>query len=230
MIDFIPAETLKRKYRVLGHFYSLKIGGDEFPCRSELEIHSVDRVTGLIPELVMVLMNPGSSRPKSDEYMPKVATPDEVVAGDFEREFAPAVPDPTQYQIMRLMELVGIRRVRVFNLCDLRNGNASGLKITLLDAKRADPSESFTIFHPSRLGELVERCRKHSAMPPFSAWGENAVLEDYAERALKAFPLHLGLARPTPWFCHPSPMLKTKKLEWLELAAERIERYREARE
>lgn len=71
MVEFIPAKELIRNFNVFGHFYLIHIAPKKVvQCRGVLEI--VDsacrpRTTAALssrkPDAVVIMMNPGSSRP-----------------------------------------------------------------------------------------------------------------------------------------------------------------------
>ncbi len=89
MSEFIYAAELKKTFRCSGHFYRLNIeGSDPLLCRSMLEITSLPReavgvgtnpddlfssnhtsegVVQSLPNAVVIMMNPGSSRPTYSE-------------------------------------------------------------------------------------------------------------------------------------------------------------------
>ena len=79
-MEFIYADKLKEMFDVFGHFYDLKIGKQIINCRSILEIVSKDleyKKKGL-PDTVVIMMNPGSSRPLDKAYSPKLFSVDEI--------------------------------------------------------------------------------------------------------------------------------------------------------
>ncbi|MBF0183341.1 MAG: hypothetical protein HQM06_02980, partial [Magnetococcales bacterium] len=102
----LRADDLKKLYAVYGDFYQLVVAGHLFPCRVVLELILHQRVPLLPnrlvdqqPDLWVVMMNPGSSKPIDAGYMPRVigeegpgASPERVLTR----------PDNTQYQIMRI--------------------------------------------------------------------------------------------------------------------------------
>jgi hypothetical protein len=71
MQRFIPADELKRSYGVFGHFYSVELASRQVvDCRSVLELVAKPRIpkdhselSALSPDAVLIMMNPGSSRP-----------------------------------------------------------------------------------------------------------------------------------------------------------------------
>jgi hypothetical protein len=124
MVRFIPAEELKNKYDVFGHFYSVEVAPKKVvECRSVLEIveqaETPDETSVLSnrkPDAVFIMMNPGSSRP--------LVVVDNCIHAEAIHELpislVPAKPDTTQYQVMRVMHYCEWRHVRVLNLSDLR--------------------------------------------------------------------------------------------------------------
>ena len=124
MVRFIPAEELKNRYDVFGHFYSVEFSRNKFvECRSVLEIveqaQTPDKMSVLAkrkPDAVFIMMNPGSSRPLVD-VKNRIAA-DEL--HELPISLVPTKPDTTQYQVMRLMHHCEWRHVRVLNLSDLR--------------------------------------------------------------------------------------------------------------
>ena len=75
----LKAESLKKEFAVFGHFYDRKFNNLVIPCREILEIISLESVPydfQALPqtqaELIVVMMNPGSSKPASKSYTPMV--------------------------------------------------------------------------------------------------------------------------------------------------------------
>ena len=68
MQRFIPADELKQRYGVFGHFYSVELASREIvECRSVLELVANSRIpkdhselSALSPDAVFIMMNPGS--------------------------------------------------------------------------------------------------------------------------------------------------------------------------
>ena len=85
------ARSLLARFAVYGHFYERKAGGALWQLRDRLEIfeHALpwERVRDGNADMVAVMMNPGASRPLAE------ADAD---------GWCPALPDRTQYQLMRL--------------------------------------------------------------------------------------------------------------------------------
>src|SRR5436309_3436598 len=124
MVKFIPAQELKNKFDVFGHFYSVQVAPKKVvECRSVLEIvqseHAPQTMAALSirkPDAIFIMMNPGSSRPLTevDNHIHAKAIHDLSIS------MVPTKPDTTQYQVMRVMYFCEWRHVRVLNLSDFR--------------------------------------------------------------------------------------------------------------
>ena len=167
------ARSLLARFAVYGHFYEREAGGALWQLRDRLEIfeHALpwEHVRDGNADMVAVMMNPGASRPLAD--------PD--VHG-----WCPAVPDRTQYQLMRLTLAAAalgaprIRHIRVINLSDLRTPKSAQLFATLPHAPGWH-----SIFDPSRRDEL-QRALGAAATPVLRAWGMAPQLRPLAGQAL----------------------------------------------
>lgn len=221
-MDFIYANELNQKFSVYGHFYDLEISGSIFKCRSVLEIlsKSANIEPSATPCAVVVMMNPGSSRPVDADYVPKRHSVCEVTSGDWEKHLVPTRPDNAQYQIMRLMLLKGWKHVRVLNLSDLRNGNSGKFSLNFAEASELDSSSPHSLTHVRRLQEL--ECCCADAPIVIAAWGTTDVLREAAESFLSKMQVR-GLSLDYPWYRYPSPYRKDQKIEWLRDALEELE-------
>jgi hypothetical protein len=123
------------------------------------------------------------------------------------------------------MLTLGIRYVRVFNLCDLRNPDSQTLKSDHVRAKQFDSKSIFSITFPNRIKEVEKSIQESKIKLPMLGWGENRCLKKYANEALLLFPKHFGVARKTPWFGHPSPRRKDQKLRWLDSLYDQITKH-----
>ncbi len=117
----LKAEVLKKEFSVFGYFYDRKFNNDVIPCREILEIIALDNVPPdfqMLPhaqaDLIVVMMNPGSSKPVSKSYSPMVISrPSDITK---KRYIVEAKPDNAQYQIMRFMLINGWSHARILNL------------------------------------------------------------------------------------------------------------------
>ena len=93
------AAQLLAQWAVYGHYYSARIGpGPDAPMedlRDRLEIAphdwSLEEVDAREPDLLVIMMNPGASKPLQALW-----------DGDHPACLVPAQPDRSHYQIMRL--------------------------------------------------------------------------------------------------------------------------------
>ncbi len=207
------AAQLLARFAVHGRYYEAELDGRRFALRSHLEI--VER--GLdaaacrqrAADLVAVMMNPGGSRP--------------LQAPDADG-WAPALPDRTQYQLMRLALRVqtggwALRHIRVVNLSDLRMPRSADLFATL--ATLAD--ERHSILAAPRAAELA-RALGPADVPVLRAWGMARELAPWAWRAIAATDCHpvLGLTDKEPYYRHPLPQRADLQLAWLDAMARQV--------
>ncbi len=229
-MSFVYAEKLKREYQVLGHFYDLKIGDRIFNCRSLLEIISLRKRYNLnsLPDSVVVMMNPGSSRPLDNKYEPKKHSVDEILSGSLKKEIIPTRPDNAQYQIMRVMKVNGWEHVRVLNLSDLRNGNSGDFSQEFQLAGSIDSEHPHCITHPSREFELKELLTRDG--PLIAAWGSVEILRKSAKALLNRNGGVVGIKASggSPWYRYASPYMKKQKLTWLSEINEEIQKHNKA--
>jgi len=212
-MKFILAGELKKKYNVYGHFYNLKLSSSTLKCRSILEIKQKEKPSET-PDIIVIMMNPGSSIPLDKNYKPKTYTR-EAYFKLKKKELIPARPDNAQYQIMRLMEANNWNFVRILNLSDLRNGNSGKFKTEFRNAARYDKTNPHCLTHIKRKKELT-RCTKSKHNKIIAAWGDLSELSESAESILKMRRNIIGLRKGnTSSFRYASPYLKTQKIEWL---------------
>lgn len=194
---------MNTRYQVKGLFYE----ADGYQCRKYLDITRADAQPD-VPELMLVLMNPGSSSPVNGVNHNTMATT--------------AVPDDTQKQIIRVMDAVGIRSARILNLSDLRMPKSSDFYNFL----RSKASKSFphSIFHPARRPELERYFVKN--IPVVYGWGVHQVLVPLAKQAISAMNIEapLGLLKPATEhsYYHPLPRLQTQKDAWVEAMIKQV--------
>lgn len=209
----VKAQELKRYFSVYGYFYNRIIGGKEYQFRELLDIVLVNaRVTS--PDLIVVMMNPGSSRPADPSYRPLTL---EYFDIHQYRELIPTIPDNAQYQIMRYMLICRYQNARVVNLSDLREAKSGVFEQiwpTLDDEHSLFSYSRFEFSWP--LFEGVDDV--------LLAWGLNKRNGDLAKQALKRLkPLDknlIGLKKGDYGYSYPSPLLQAKKEEWLSAMQE----------
>ncbi len=173
--SFIAAKELKQEYGVFGHFYSVELASREVvECRSVLEIiHHEDTpsdhsaLSGLRPDAVFIMMNPGSSKPL-------VEVNNRIRARAIHKlpiSLVPTKPDTTQYQVMRLMHFRDWRHVRVLNLSDLRSPKSAEFIKMFQRLEDESNFESHSVFSDVRTDELSHKLPKNGKAPLVLAWG-----------------------------------------------------------
>lgn len=212
-MNFLYAKELKEKYQVFGHFYDLTICDATLNCRNILEIRK-NETSEEIADVVVIMMNPGSSSPLDKNYQPENYSFDNFLKlKNF--TLIPTNPDNAQYQIMRLMELNNWNFVRILNLSDLRNGNSSNFKKEFKKALYVDTSSPHCITHPKRKQEL-KNALLSKTNKLIAAWGEVKELENSAKEILSLNIEIIGIPRENPiYFQYASPYYKEPKIKWL---------------
>ena len=232
MVQFIPAEKLKSRYDVFGHFYSVEVAPNKVvDCRSVLEIvekaHAPEDTSVLSnqkPDAIFIMMNPGSSRPlvEVNNHIHADAIHELPVS------LVPTKPDTTQYQVMRLMHFCEWRHVRVLNLSDLRCSKS--VEFFKLFQRLEDEAsfDSHSIFSARRQGELRLKLTKYNDIPVIRAWGVSAKLDPLIERCTSKLTKHntvRGLMKDgtTNKYLHPLPSLQSQQLQWVNRMVEQCQ-------
>lgn len=188
---------LSGKFEVTGLFYET----NGLKLRKFLDI----KLTGTKeskPQLMVVMMNPGSSYPLDgieNNTVPTIAK-----------------PDNTQSQIMKVMEGAAIEYARVLNLSDLRTPDSN----TLYKFLKSEESQlvDHSVFSPTRRPELNQLFVRN--VPVIFGWGVNKVLIPLAKQAITTLSIEqpLGLKKPNKEFSyyHPLPQVYVKQVEWVQ--------------
>lgn len=200
------AAALLQRFSVHGCFYRRSLSGVTRELRSHMEIFEASLawpdVVDAGPDLVAVMMNPGASRPT------------EPLSAD---GWARAVPDRTQYQLMKLAlyaqsKGLPIRHIRVINLSDLRTPKSSELFAIL----QTLTDDCHSMFSPRRRSEL-DRALGGPRVPVLRAWGLAAPLADLARLCVSATSNRrvLGLTDDGLRYRHPLPQRTDLQRTWL---------------
>lgn len=223
-MEFVPSDELKKNFSVYGHFYNLEINGETFKCRSVLDIitKSSIPISDSKPCAVIVMMNPGSSKPEDCTYIPKDYSINQIASGQWKKDIVPTKPDNAQYQIMRLMLLRCWTHVRILNLSDLRNGNSSEFSNEFQRASSLDATNPHSLTNHQRHKELLDYCSQSKTI--IAAWGRIGVLKTVAKEFLNLLKELEGIPLEYPWYRHPSPQRKDQKVDWLKKMNEQLER------
>jgi hypothetical protein len=228
MVRFIPAEELKGKFAVFGHFYSVQVAPRKLiECRSVLEIveaaHAPAKaLSDTAPDAVFIMMNPGSSRPLVEVDNRTHAR----AIHKLQVSLVPTKPDTTQYQVMRLMHYCRWRHVRVLNLSDIRCAK-SGEFFKQFNRLEEDHSfDGHSVFSHRRTDELASKLIRHAKTPVILAWGLSSALDPLIDLCLSRLPEKtraIGLMKDgAPGkYLHPLPSLHSQKVQWVNRMVER---------
>ena len=184
-------------YKITGFYYT----EGNYSFRKYLNIKKKD-FKGSTPDLMAIMMNPGSSEPLNKENNGRVETE--------------AKPDHTQHQIIRTMEKFNLSYARILNLSDLREPKCMEFykKIDQMNNEGINHS----IFDKKRDDELINLYVK--GVPVIYAWGVNKKLVSLAKSAL----LFTRTENSIGWkksnydfaYYHPLPRSFMKQIEWYE--------------
>jgi len=173
----------------------------------------------LEPDVVVIMMNPGSSHPKDkgpiDE---KVEYPRS--AGTLKKKLVLTQPDNTQYQVMRVAVAQGWKHIRVLNLSDLRDPKSGKFLEKTHALSGIMGGHVHSIFCEERVNECAHALRRKLPTPILLGWGQDLGLLPLVEQCLARIegePTCTVSSEVHPLLnAHPSPMLQKKKLLWLD--------------
>ncbi len=195
---------LSPEFQVRGLFYEVQ----GYRMRKYLDIQRTGS-SRQAPQLMVVMMNPGSSCPLDGRHNGRRARV--------------AQADTTQRQIMRVMRATGLDCARVLNLSDLRTPDSGQLYAFLRSAQARQVDHS--LFSRTRKRELKRLFTRD--VPVVYAWGVHKALLPLAQRAMEALDIAepAGLLKPgTRYsFYHPLPRSARKQREWVEAVAAQLE-------
>lgn len=233
-MEFLYAAELKKQFTCYGHFYEcLLMNGEHAKCRSVLEIvdatipqHIPSDISQMEPDVVVIMMNPGSSHPKDIFHVDEdIEYPSS--ARSMRKELVLTQPDNTQYQVMRVAVRQGWHHIRVLNLSDLRDPKSGSFLQKVEELSGIMGGHVHSIFCAERSAELAHALKRRLNTPILLGWGQDLGLVPLAEQCMKqireeavctvASDVHPLLN------AHPSPMLQSKKLQWLEAMNREVE-------
>lgn len=209
----VRAQDLLAHFAVYGRFYEKSIAGVAELLRDRLEIAppawALADVVQRSPDLLVVMMNPGASRPLSAPALWDDANAQGFVATQ---------PDRTQHQIMRLLlqaRAYGLpwQHARVLNLSDLRTPKSA---ILIEKIKTYSSDDSHSIFSSARAAQS-QALLADTRVPVLCAWGLHPALLPLADAALRAVAGHplLGISDDARRYRHPLPQRHDLQLQWL---------------
>lgn len=230
MVDFIPAEALKGKFDVFGHFYSVQVASKRIvECRSVLEIveqaetpDETSELSNRKPDAVFIMMNPGSSRPLVEVNN---SIHSEAIH-ELPISLVPTKPDTTQYQVMRVMHYCEWRHVRVLNLSDLRCSKSGQFFKQFKGLEEEHLFDAHSVFSDRRTDELDLKLT--SGISVIRAWGVSPHLDSLIDRCtlkLTKAKAVRGLVKEgtTSKFLHPLPSLQSQQVLWVNRMVEQCQ-------
>lgn len=182
-------------------------------CRSQLDIINSDKIfyeQALEPDAVVVMMNPGTSRPEDSEYIEKEYQLLYLTLS--EKEMVLAHPDETQKRIMRIMLAKGWKHVRVINLSDIRQHVSEKLVAEIKNFNLYSNKMEHSIFSKLRRTELLKLIGNSSEKPILFAWGTQDCLNHHAVECLKIIKGTGVKAKKEIHFQHPL----TTRASWIK--------------
>ena len=212
MAEFILARDLKKKYKVLGRYYVLKGRKSKNKCRSLLTISDITISKG--KRLLVVMLNPGSSRPLNKQYKET-----EINFNNIEQlnliPLIDAKPDNTQYQIMRVMNEFQYSNADIINLYDIREPKS---KLLFSKAKKGQLENELSIFSEIRHPELKKYFSKDTTV--ILAWGNTKAIKETEilaqDKITKLKSKTIAVHGNNNLICHPSPLNHQLKIKWLD--------------
>jgi len=234
-MEFLYAAELKKRFTCYGHFYELvMMDGERARCRSVLEIvdtsipqETPSDISGMEPDVVVIMMNPGSSHPRDIYHIDgEIEYPQDN--GSMRKELVLTQPDNTQYQVMRVAVAQGWKHIRVLNLSDLRDPK-SGSFLQKVDALAGIMGgHTHSIFCRERTAECAHSLRRKGNTPVMLGWGQDPGLIPLAGQCMKRIDGEPVCTVPSDVHpllnSHPSPMLQSKKLQWLDSMIQALDR------
>ncbi len=234
-MEFLYAAELKKRFACYGHFYELVlINGERAKCRSVLEMvdSSIPQdnppdISEMEPDVVVIMMNPGSSHPKDIYHLDsEIEYPQRE--SSMRKELVLTQPDNTQYQVMRIAVAKGWRHIRVLNLSDLRDPKSGSFLQKVDTLAGVMGGHTHSMFCKERAAECAHSLKRKGNTPILLGWGQDLGLIPLAKQCMQRIegePISTVASDVHPLLnAHPSPMLQSKKLLWLENMIRELEK------
>ncbi|MFC4714303.1 DUF1643 domain-containing protein [Planococcus dechangensis] len=208
-MSLIPAEHLKQIFSVEAKFYHAKIENEQFLMRREARIKRKGSFCTQT-DAVIVMINPSNC-----------AQAGETVKSAEEAEWIPTKPNPTQYQLMNLMERQGWNQVTLINLSDICEGNMRNFKS--IENKFKEAVVPHSLFQEENAQERADLLGSSGHL--IFAWGSTNVAKRLASefglfqngRPEQSYGHAKALVAPETGFPrHPKPATVADRVIWLE--------------
>ncbi|AQU78444.1 DUF1643 domain-containing protein [Planococcus faecalis] len=207
---YIPVKDLNESFKVSAMFYHAEVNNERFLMRREARISRKGSIQSKV-DAVVVMVNPGSCQPETEmghTQLEKI-------------EMLPAKSDPTQHQLMRLMERMDWNELIIVNLSDICEGNLK--KFKEIEQKFKSAGIPHSIFQNDNSVERDELLANADYL--IFAWGGS----NNAKRMAKEYGLYDKGRQLAPYQHaislnhiekqyprHPKPALISNQIEWLE--------------
>ncbi len=208
-MSLIPAEQLKQIFSVEAKFYQAELANEKILMRREAHIRR-NGVFATRADAVIVMINPSNcAQAGKAEKDPRDA------------EWVSTKPNPTQYQLMNLMERQGWNLVTLVNLSDICEGNMSKFKSIENQFNKAGVAHS--LFQEGNVDE--REALLGSADHLIFAWGSSTVAKRLAaefglfRNGQAVSPYERAIAWMAAEKCfprHPKPATVADRIIWLD--------------
>tara|TARA_B100000508_G_scaffold136647_1_gene129940 strand:- start:1152 stop:1817 length:666 start_codon:yes stop_codon:yes gene_type:complete len=190
------------KYSAQAHFYNIRDGIDVTQCRRSSYIISENHIGSTLDsnhDALVVMMNPGSSKPLDANHIIKEYTPETICNLHLDEELCPAKIDATMHSIKRLMHLQNWCKVKIINLSDYRTPQSNDF-CDFLEMNERIPHY---ITHSKREHELTNEIKLSASKTIIFAWGVDNKFDAYTAGFLKLFKRGIGVTNTYGRFIHP---------------------------
>ncbi|MDE4084380.1 DUF1643 domain-containing protein [Planococcus maritimus] len=208
-MSLIPAEHLKKIFSVEAKFYHVEIEGEKILMRREAHIRR-NGISTTRADAVIVMINPSNCTQAGETFK----SPQDA-------EWISTKPNPTQYQLMNLMERQEWNLITLINLSDICEGNMGNFKILENKFNRAGVPHSLFQEKNAKEREALLASANHLIF----AWGSTNV----AKRLAMEFGL-FQKGRPEESYSHakalvaaesgfprhPKPATVADRVVWLQ--------------
>jgi hypothetical protein len=194
---------MKTQFKITGKYYTK----NEYKFREVLNIKKIESKSN-IPDLMVIMMNPGGSKPLNE------------IDNSYTETLAK--PDVTQNQIMKIMLNGNFKYARVLNLSDVREPKS---KIFYTKIKEMDKLNiAHSIFNESRKVDFIKLWINN--VPVIFGWGVNPKLKNLALKAIEKTNVSnpIGIQKTNfNWaYYHPLPPNNKKQKEWVQKISKQL--------
>lgn len=207
-VSLIPAEHLKQLFSVEAKFYHAEIENKKFLMRREARIQRQGADCTQV-DAVIVMINPSNC-----------AQAVETERSAEETQWISTKPNPTQYQLMNLMERKEWNLVTLINLSDICEGNMGNFKMIENKFNKAGVAHSLFQEGNAQEREVLLASANHLIF----AWGSTTVAKRLAlEFGLfrnglpdDSYPHAKSLVASSGFPRHPKPATVADRVKWLD--------------